>query len=182
MGCRSRGKTLLACFAVWCGLSLLGCGTTSGDPESIAYVSLREDSAYTRTFEDLPLGVLYDFHLKLTKADESWVRIWLEAYRNGKPADPFRLAELSYGMHPNGKVVEGPMGVGLLNPRREDAMVFVYSSAGAVPPHAAQLPMSPEELGGSTWGYAIGDEGIGIQDGETKLLGVYRQTGAYLQT
>lgn len=164
-------------------LILVGC---SNEPiheaeKNIAYISVTENSQYAATFQDLHLGVLYDFHLKLTEADKSWVTLWVEGYKNGEEANPIRLAELSYGMHPDA-TAEGPLGFGMINSASEEALFFLYSPGASTTPQSVEHILNPDGVDAATWGYAIGDEETGLKSGETKVSGVYRLTGNMIKT
>jgi len=52
------------------------------------------------TFEDLNLGILFDFDFTLPNADNSWVNLWVERYIDGEKESQ-RLTQLSYGNSPN---------------------------------------------------------------------------------
>lgn len=162
-----------------------GCNQQAGREEeegNIAYISVNQNSQYVKTFQDLNLGILYDFHLKLTQADQSWVTIWVEGYQHGKKTDPFRLTELSYGLHPTGEIVEGPMGFGLIRPQSDNTSLFLYSSGASIPPQEANIDLGLKEVGGSSWAYAIGEDTVGLASGETLVLGVYRQVKNSIRT
>lgn len=81
---------IIIVFAVWCN-------SESSGADKIAYITVNVDSEYENTFKDLGLGILFDFKLRLTNADKSWVDIWVEGYSNGKAVEPFPLKQLSYG-------------------------------------------------------------------------------------
>jgi len=162
-------------------LVVSGCGNATIGGEKIAYISATENSQYAKTFNDLHLGILYDYNLKLPEADKSWVTLWVEGYKNGKKTVPFRLTELSYGLNPN-QVDEGPMGFGIINPQHENVSFFLYSSAASIPPLEVENILNSEGVGASHWGIAIGQEEVGLEPGETKVLGVYRQAGNSIRT
>ncbi|WP_239710773.1 hypothetical protein [Paenibacillus sp. 19GGS1-52] len=117
--------------------------------------------------------------MKLTEADKSWVTLWVEGYKDGKETVPFRLKELSYGLHPD-QEAEGPMGFGIINPQFENVSFFFYSPDVSTPPQLVENIL--ERGGASTWDYAIGHEEVGLESGETKVLGVYQQSGNSLRT
>ena len=54
-----------------------GCTNTS---EKVATISVNSDSEYVNTFEDLNLGILFDFDFSLPNADKSWVNLWVDRY------------------------------------------------------------------------------------------------------
>jgi hypothetical protein len=84
---------------------IIGCNNVS-EVDKIAYISSNPNSDYIKTFKDLNLGILFDFNLKLTRADKSWVTIWVEGYSNGNPIEASQFMELSCGSFPN-SVEEG---------------------------------------------------------------------------
>lgn len=99
-----RNYRTISCLGIILYLFLFilgGCGNETKQVKKIAYISKSENSQYAKTFTDLHLGNIYQFNLKLPEADKSWVTIWVEGYKNGEKTDPFRLIELSYGLHPN---------------------------------------------------------------------------------
>lgn len=161
-------------------LLLIGCNKEFSGEEKFAYVSVNNNSQYTKTFDDLHLGIIYDFNLKLTEADKSWVTLWVEGYKNGEKTDPYRLIELSYGLHPEPGVSEGPLGFGIINPHNENTSFFMYSPDASISHHLVEDILNSN--GASTWGYAIGEEEVVLEPGETKLLAVYRKAGSSLRT
>ncbi|WP_188454750.1 hypothetical protein [Virgibacillus oceani] len=152
---------LLSCFIVGC----------SGEKEEgAAYITTNEDSEYTRTFNELDIGMLHDFHLKLTQADKSWVTIWVEGYRNGEKTEPFHLAEFSIGLSPN-KVEKGHLGLGIINSTSEDASLFIYALGSKANSDNLKNILSTDYK----WNYATGKEKIELEFGQTKIIGAYRQ-------
>jgi len=146
-----------------------GC-TISND--KTATISVNSDSEYVNTFEDLNLGILFDFDFTLPDADESWVNLWVERYNDGtKETQP--LTQLSYGNSPN-KVDEGSMGFGMINPNTEAPLVFLYGPDVRTQPQIIKKESNANRL--STWDYAIGEKEVELKMGETKILAVYRET------
>lgn len=157
-------------------LSLIGCNKQEIKDDKVAYIKANLNSEYEKVYKDLGLGILYDFDYKLPYADQSWVNIWVEGYLDGKKMEPFHLTELSYGLNPE-PMVEGRMGFGLINPTSEDGSLFLYSGQVKAPPKRLNNQMQlHNNTMASSWDYAIGDEQIGLNSGETRLLGVYRKT------
>lgn len=174
---RIRAISYLAIFLI-----CLGCSEKAKSEENIAYISANKDSTYTKTFKDLNLGILYDFNFRLTEADTSWVTLWVEGYKNGEKTDPFRLIELSYGLNPD-KLVEGKLGFGIINPRSEEnASFFLYSPNVYTDPQAIENILNSEGVVGRTWSFAIGEEELDLEPEESKILGVYRETGNSVRT
>ncbi|WP_309123128.1 hypothetical protein [Paenibacillus sp.] len=159
----------------------VGCGQAPEEDGSIAYVSANPGSEYEKTFKDLHLGLLYDFNFRQTQADRTWVTLWVEGYRDGKPTEPSRLIELSYGWSPESDV-EGSLGFGIINNQRDVPSFFLFSAGASIQPHPVDALFDWNKPGGSTWGYAIGDEEAGLASGETKILGVYRKVEHSLRT
>lgn len=140
--------------------------------DKTATISVNSKSDYVNTFEDLNLGILFDFDFTLPNADKSWVNLWVDRYNNGtKDTQP--LTRLSYGNSPN-KVDEGPMGFGMINPNSEDTMVFLYGPDVWTQPKIIEKEFTENSL--STWDYAIGKGKVTLKMGETKVLAVYRET------
>ncbi|RDW20855.1 hypothetical protein CWR48_04415 [Oceanobacillus arenosus] len=146
-----------------------GCTNSS---DNIVTISVNSDSEYVNTFEDLNLGVLYDFDFKLPNADKSWVNLWVERYYYGKKESK-PLTHLSYGNSPN-EVDEGHLGFGMINPNSEDTLVFVYGPGVSTQPSIIEDESKTDII--SSWDYAIGNEEIELELGETKILAVYRET------
>lgn len=168
----------ITCFITVLTLLILlfGC-SKGGDSESeeyIAYISANRDSDYVRMFEDLSIGNLFDFHLKQLKADQAWVNISVEGYYQGKPVEPFPLISLVYGRSPEGAVEEGPVRIGFIRSNQGMPSLFIKTSSVGMLPQSIEHPMMTAGAG-SIWDYVIGEEPIGLKDGETKLLGVHRR-------
>lgn len=146
-----------------------GCMNSSKDK---ATISVNSNSEYVQTFKDLNIGILFDFHFKLPNADKSWVTLWVERYRDGKKeSEP--LTQLSYGNSPN-EVEEGRLGFGMINPNSAESSVFLYGPSVTIPPSMIEKKDKAKTL--STWDYAIGDEEVELEIGESKILAVYRET------
>ncbi|UFJ39309.1 hypothetical protein LOK74_14655 [Brevibacillus humidisoli] len=160
-------------------ISAAGCQSEYGTNPAVAYVSASPDSTYEKTFKELHLGTLFDYTLELPYADSSWVRIWVEGYREGKLVEQSPLAELSYGNSPN-QSETGQMGWGIIKAAEDKEMFLLYAHG------ITMAPVQPADIlsgeGVSNWDYAIGDEKISLQSGETKLLAVYREAENQLHT
>lgn len=153
--------------------SLLGCSKETAQ-NKVAYISANENSEYEKVYKELGLGILYDFDFKLPYADQSWVDIWVESYKDGQKLEPFHLIGLSYGNSPQ-QVEEGHMGFGLINPISESGSIFMYSQNVKAPPIRIDNQLLNNSAAFYGWDYAIGSEKVGLESGETKLLAVYRQ-------
>ncbi|MBT2640469.1 hypothetical protein [Bacillus sp. ISL-39] len=150
---------------------VLSSGCSNLDDKT-ATISVNSDSEYVNTFEDLNLGILFDFDFTLYNADKSWVNLWVERYNDGTKETP-PLTQLSYGNSPN-KVNEGSMGFGMINPNSEDPLVFLFGPDVWTQPQIIKKESTANRL--STWDYAIGKEEVELEMGETKILAVYRET------
>ena len=140
--------------------------------DQLATISVNAESDYEKTFTDLNLGNLYDFQLKIPNADERWVTLWVERYKDGvKESDP--VAELSYGMSPEEKT-EGNIGFGILNPNTDTPMAFLYGPGVKISP--VQYENHVANIGFFGGDYAIGEDEVELQLGETYLLAIFRQS------
>lgn len=155
-------------------LSGVGC-VRDADTErnEIAYVSVNTTSTYQKTFEELDLGLIFDYHLKLPRADESWVQLWVEGYSDGQQIEP-ELSILEYGQSSN-QEEEGNIGVGIINPNNEERQVFLYGPSVSITPHTINQDIFLTE-GISSWDYAIDNKQVGLAPGEEKIIAVYRQS------
>lgn len=158
-----------------------GCDKTINENnDKIAYISVNSESDHKKTFDELNLGIIYDFNLNLPRADKSWVEIWVEAYKDGELVEPAPLAELSYGMSPV-QLQEGNVGMGIINPDSDEIQFLLYGSGGVL-----RSPVMEDNIftgsGISSWDYAIGNTTVELDSGEEKLLAVYRQAENQLRT
>jgi len=72
------------------------------------------------------------------------------------------------------KFEKGHLGFGMINPNSEDTLVFLYGPA--VRNHPSIIEKNPKTDIFSSWEYAIGNEEVELEIGETKILAVYRET------
>lgn len=178
----SRYRTIIVAALFILLLQMVtGCSSTPESSSKLAYIKVNKQSPYEQTFKDLHLGPLLDFNLRLPEADQTWVNIWVEGYQDGKPMSPLKLAELSYGESPE-PTAEGPLVMGIVNAAAGKPLIFLYSSGASVVPQALDFVLNREGVGGSTWSYAFGDEEVGFEAGETKVLGVYREVKKILNS
>ncbi|MFJ7736153.1 hypothetical protein ACIQ2D_07375 [Lysinibacillus sp. NPDC097287] len=140
--------------------------------DTIATISPNQDSEYAKTFEDLHLGILFNFDFRLPEADQRWVTIWVESYKDGEK-QPQPLAELSYGRSPK-QVEEGKLGFGIINPNTDAPLLFLYAPGITQAPKIIENNNSTYVTSG--WHYAIGDEKVELKLGETKILAAFRQS------
>ncbi len=152
-------------------LLILSSGCTKIN-DNTATISANLDSKYANTFEELNLGIIYDFDFRLPNADKSWVTIWIESYKDGK-MEPNPITELSYGLSPI-QITEGNVGFGIINYDTKGPLFFLYAPGVSIQPHIVEIVNFSD--GFSAWDYAIGDEKVELKLGETNLLGVYRQS------
>ena len=152
-------------------LFLLSTGCTNSS-DKMATISVNSDSEYVNTFEDLNLGILFDFNFTLPNADKRWVNLWVERYIDGE-IEQYPLTQLSYGISPN-EVEEGHLGFGMINPNSEDTLVFLYGPAVRSQPSIIEKEPKTDSI--SSWDYAIGNEEVELEIGETKILAAYRET------
>lgn len=155
---------------------LLVLTTTACTQEKISedvagYISVDEDSNYKETFDDLGIGRVFNYDFHLLKADESWVNIWLEGYRNGKLIEPSPLSSMNYGLSLN-EEEKGKMGFGIINSNKEP-LVFFYSNGTSIYPNMIQDDVFLYK-GIRAWDDGI-NEKITLKYGEEKILAVYRQ-------
>ncbi|MGO4889521.1 hypothetical protein ACJ2A9_17375 [Anaerobacillus sp. MEB173] len=148
-----------------------GCSNSSN---KVATISVNSDSEYVKTFEDLNIGILYDFNFKLLNADKRWVNLWVERYNDGKKVSQ-PLAQLSYGNSPI-EVDEGHLGFGMINPNSEDTFVFLYGPSVSTQPSIIEKESKTDMF--IARDYAIGDEEVELELGETIILAAYRETGS----
>lgn len=148
-------------------------GCANSNKENVT-ISVNADSEYVSTFEDLNLGILFDFNFKLPNADKSWVNLWVERYNDGeKESQP--LTQLSYGNSPN-KKEEGHLGFGIINPNDKDTLVFLYGPSVRANPSIIEKQTKSSNF--INWDYGIGNEDVELELGETKILAVYRETAS----
>lgn len=150
---------------------VLSSGCTNSEVEK-PRISINSDSDYVTTFEDLNLGVLYDFDFKLPNADNSWVNLWVERYNDGK-LDAQPITQLSYGNSPS-EMEEGNLGFGIINPNTEAPLVFLFGPGVRTQPSI--IEKESKTIVASSWDYVIGDEDVELELGKTTILAAYRET------
>ncbi|NLY44440.1 MAG: hypothetical protein GX053_00365 [Tissierella sp.] len=159
-----------------------GCSNVFNKNNKIAYIFSNTESIYQKTFEELNLGIIFDFNLRLPNADKSWVEIWVEGYSDGEMVEPFPITGLSYGLNPK-QVVEGSMGFGIINPNIDEMQFLFYSPDANT---KTELNYINNDFfiddGISGWGYAINNKMVELESGEEKLLAIYRQAENQLRT
>lgn len=169
-------KRYLKTFIVAALLLVTGVGCTQDtgtDSKEIAYISVETNSKYQETFDELDLGLIFDFNLKLLRADESWVKLWVEAYSEGKEIEP-PLSILEYGQSID-QEVEGNIGVGIIKADSVGRQFFLYGPDVRLSPHAIDEEIFLTE-GISSWDYAMDNKQVSLSPGEEKTLAVYRQS------
>ncbi|WP_077622673.1 hypothetical protein [Sediminibacillus massiliensis] len=164
-------RPIFVLTVICCILTTAGC---SNQKDNTATISSIEDSDYMSTFDDLGLGLLLDFDFTLPQADKRWVRIWVEGYKDGeKMPDP--LNQLYYGESPN-ETEQGHMGFGLINPQSEESMSFLYAQGAHQQPRDMDGFLKMDAA--SSWGYAISEDQLDIEIGQTYILGFYFQSNS----
>ena len=158
----------------------VGCNKDiSNKNNKVAYISSNPDSNYNKTFEDLNLGKIFDFNLKLSNAEESWVEMWVEGYSNGKMIET-PLIGISMGEFLN-RVEEGNIGFGIMNPNSEEMQIFSYGLGASTKPHLIDNDFFIKD-GISAWDIAIDNNRVELEYGEEMLLAVYRQAEKQIRT
>ncbi|SES01385.1 hypothetical protein SAMN04487944_11520 [Gracilibacillus ureilyticus] len=134
-------------------------------------IKISKDSVYEQTFNDLNLGIIFDFDFYLPDADKSWITVWVERYKDGEKIPEPKL-EFSFSNSPD-KVEEGKMGLGILDANTEESRLFFYAPGVKFGPEELSLQANNRM---NTWDYAIGEEKTEIEIGKEILLAIYRET------
>ncbi|WP_353893907.1 hypothetical protein PRVXH_000677 [Proteinivorax hydrogeniformans] len=171
-------KKPILLLAILLVFTITGCDNEVDEEEKIAYISRITDSDYAKTFQELHLGIIFDFNLKLTRANESWVDIWVQPYKEGEPLEYIPI-NLSYGDGLE-EEKEEQVGFGIITPNTERSQFFIYSGNGTAKTQVPEdlFTASPAI---TSWDYAIGDEVVGLEPGEEKVLAVYIQGEGFLR-
>ncbi len=74
------------------------------------------------------------------------------------------------------------MGFGIINPNSDYPSFFLYSPSTSIAPHNIDENIFYKEGTISSWDYAIGNEAISLEAGETQILAVYRENENSLNT
>ena len=143
----------------------------SHSKENISTISINSDSDYVKTFEELNLGILYDFDLVLHEPEQTELKVWVDMYENGKFI-PEPITDLSYTFSSN-EVKVGNLGVWIIENESKPLMFIYVPNANTIPQEIEPINI-PGRL--HAWDYAIGNKPIELALDETYLLGVYRQT------
>ncbi|MDC3418414.1 hypothetical protein [Aquibacillus salsiterrae] len=147
-----------------------GCSKVEDD---VATISANRDSDYVNTFNDLSLGILFDFNFYLPDADGRWVNLWVEKYQDGK-MEAKTIAQLSYGNSPSA-VEEGHLGFGMINQNDDETSVFLYGPGVSMRPTLEEALLLENAM--STWDYALPeDEKVELKLNKPTILAGYRQT------
>lgn len=157
-------------------MSLVGCTDTNETQEKdisqTVTLTKTPDSDYMKTFEELSLGWLSDFHMKWENADKTGIRVWAEGYENGVKLED-NLFDIGIGNSPN-TVEDGSFGYGLIESNGSEPLIFFYHPGGSLTPQKVPMDIFTGTMW--TWDYAIGEEEIHLEPGETRILAVYRET------
>lgn len=156
-------------------LSLFACVSNQRKEEeqpqqnAIAYICVSDDSSYTKTFHELNLGTIFDFSLQQNHADESWLELWVEAYQNGQPMDPFQVITLSYGNNPEAKK-ESNIGFAIM--KFDDSVKAILYSSGISSSKSLPDDLLDPSLA-SAWKTTISTQPVGLKYGDEILLAYY---------
>lgn len=151
-----------------------GCSVEfSMEDEHLAYLSHKVGNDHEKMFEEMNMGILLNYDLKLTKADKTWVTVWVEGYRDGEPMTPSRLTELSYGFSQE-EEQEGSVGFGIIQPESGEELVSLYAPGATTGPEAIpNNPINTDKPHG--YGYTLEEE-ITLDSGDTKVIGAYYES------
>ncbi|WP_430789620.1 hypothetical protein VBD025_04320 [Virgibacillus flavescens] len=151
-------------------LAMAGC--SEGEKEQgIATISSTPDSDYVNTFKELNLGRLFDFNFELPDTDNQLVTLWVEGYSDGEKIES-NVAELIYSVNPE-QDEEGHLGFGILSPNNKSPQIFTY--APEVRSEPRPLANNITISGTSREKYAVGEDEVNLEAGETRILAVYRE-------
>ncbi|SDJ80831.1 hypothetical protein [Sediminibacillus albus] len=156
-------------------LLLSGCTKNLTREEGIlAEVSVAEDSSYQATFEELNLGVMLDFYLKLPQADSTLVKLSAEGYQNGEKVHEKPLLTISYGLNQQ-ESEEGHIGMGIINPSGDNTMLTLFAPGSSSQSDNIAKYIHQDTNLVSTWDDALGDTELSLKAGESAILGAYRE-------
>ena len=139
----------------------------------VAEIEPVPESDYVRTFEELSVGILFDFQFELQNADQRGVKLWVERYQDGKK-DDLPAVDLVYAKSPNEKD-EGHLGFGIINSNTNEPLYFLYAPDVKLEPQN-HSGASPVESSMATWDYAFKDKKVDLSLDEERLLAAYRST------
>lgn len=178
-----RKYIILLLIAILISTLAIGCRSEGEDVDEniAASVSINSDSNYIGTFTELNLGSIFDFNLKLHKADRSIVTIWVEGYKDGNPMSEESIAELAYRFSPK-DVEEGHMGLAIFNHNFNSQLLIYSANAKSLTNPKSIEGYSFNEYGIIAGDYAIGSEIVSLESGQEKLLAAYRQADYSLRT
>ncbi|PKR78394.1 hypothetical protein CEY16_01155 [Halalkalibacillus sediminis] len=169
-------KRLIILIVTFIAVTLISVGCSDlYDKDKRPTISMNPDSEYIKTFEDLSLGILFDFEFYLPEADQRWVNLWVEKYENGKKAsEPF--GQLTYDLSPQ-EESEDHLGFGMINPNSEDTSLFLYGPGVKSHSSITDTNINNETGKATSWGYALGDEEeLKLNLGEPTILATYRKS------
>jgi hypothetical protein len=139
----------------------------------VAEIEPAPESEYAKTFEELSVGILFDFQFELQNADQRGVKLWVERYQDGKK-DDYPAVDLVYGKSPNEKD-EGHLGFGIINSNTNKPLYFLYAPGVNLEPQN-HSGASTVERSMATWDYAFKDKKVSLTLDEEKVLAAYRST------
>lgn len=166
-------KTNKLSIAVLLFLTLIigvGC---NGRNNHVATISATPESDYVATFNQLNLGNLFDFEIKLPKGANKWITLWVDSYIDGVE-EPEPLIRLSFSSNPDEKV-QDHLGFAMISLNSEETHTYVTLYGPGVSGRREVDHLLREDVF-NTLEYAISDKAVGIEQGVEKLLAVYRET------
>lgn len=163
-----KKQSIFFCILTIVLLSIVtGCSLTNEKPT----ISINTDSSYVKTFEDLNLGILYNFKFRLPNADKSWVNIWVERYEDGvRSPDP--ITQLSYGLSQN-NIDEGDMGFGIIDHVKESPSVFLYAPSVKSHTETIEKIHNPNPIKAGDYAF---EGNLELEYDQPYLLAVYRES------
>ena len=146
------------------------CSGCSFKSEMVPTITKNPNSKYEQTFNDLDLGVLFDFNINIPKADKRKVTLWVERYNKGdKKSQPLKQLSFNYNKE---RIIKGHLGFVMLNSNSNDPLVFLYGPG--VKTIISQIDEISDVDSLISWDYAIGKEKVKLKLGDTKILAGYR--------
>ncbi|MCA0989662.1 hypothetical protein [Pseudalkalibacillus hwajinpoensis] len=145
----------------------------STNENKVAEIEPAPESEYVKTFDELALGILFDFKLEVQNADERWVKLWVERYQDGKKDDD-SVVDLIYGESLD-ETDEGHVGFGIIHSEKDEPLYFLYAPDIKLNPQKSDKKANLDSSM-STWEYAFKDKKVPLTLDEEKVLAAYRST------
>ncbi|MHA7964724.1 hypothetical protein ACX93W_11310 [Paenibacillus sp. CAU 1782] len=162
--------TIVGIIAV---LLLASCAKTENDDNAIAILSPNKDLPHAESIKVAGLGHLLDYQIQLPRANESWLRVWLEGYVDGKRVQEDPIWEMSFGNSPFANE-NGPLGVGFI-PFEDSVLVYGYGPSGKLLPNRLPDEYSVAINNANLAYAATEDNVIRLQPDESRIIGTYWQ-------